>query len=95
MSIKEFAQQLNGKEYGYPMFTEKEIQTAKDNGWVIVTGASDDLMEFEGAIRDEGVCFDGGKVFFSKSDIPHETFMVYEDEEPYCRGIVFSVNDLK
>ncbi len=134
MSIKEFAQQLNGKEYGYPMFTEKEIQTAKDNGWVIVSGASDDLMEFEGAIRDEGVCFDGGKVFFSKSgvyngeddkykfpncikaiwcsgvnrdgdgntitwtyktDIPHETFMVYEDEEPYCRGIVFSVNDLK
>ena len=56
MSIKEFAQQLNGKEYGYPMFTEKEIQIAKDNGWVIVTGASDDLMEFESALRDEGGC---------------------------------------
>lgn len=134
MNIKEFAQQLNGKEYGYPMFTVKEIQTAKDNGWVIVTGASDDLMEFEGAMSDEGDCFDGGKVFFSKSgvyngeddksefpncieaiwcgedsrdengniitwtyktDIPHETFMVYEDGEPFCRGIVFSVNDLK
>ena len=134
MNIKEFAQQLNGKEYGYPMFTEKEIQTAKDNGWVIVSGASDDLMEFEGALRDEGDCFDGGKVYFSKSgvyngeddkadfqnciealwcdksskdedgnvipwtyktDIPHETFMVYEDGEPYCRGIVFSMDDLK
>ena len=69
MSIKEFAQQLNGKEYGYPMFTEKEIQTAKDNGWVIVSGASDDLMEFEGALRDEGDCFDGGKVYFSKSGV--------------------------
>lgn len=134
MNIKEFAQQLNGKEYGYPMFTEKEIQTAKDNGWVIVSGASDDLMEFEGTMQDEGGCFDGGKVWFSKesvyngeddkedfpnciealwydkaskdedgnvipwtykTDIPHETFMVYEDGEPYCRGIVFSVNDLK
>lgn len=134
MGIKEFAQRLGGKEYGYPMFTEKEIQTAKDNGWVIVTGASDDLMEFEGAMWDEGSCFDGGKVFFSKTgvyngeddksgfpncieaiwcgddcrdengniitwtyktDIPHETFMVYDDGYPYCRGIVFSVNDLK
>lgn len=134
MNIKEFAQQFNGREYYYPMFTEKEIQTAKDNGWVIVTGASDDLMEFEGALRDEGGCFGGGKVWFSKesvyngeddkagfpncieaiwygedsrdwdgntitwtykTDIPHETFMVYEDGEPYCRGIVFSVNDLK
>ena len=134
MSIKEFAQQLDGKEYDSYMFTKKEIQTAKDNGWVIVTGSSDDLMEFEGAMSDEGGCFDGGKVWFSKesvyngeddkkdfpnciealwcdkaskdedgnvipwtykTDIPHETFMVYEDGEPYCCGIVFSVNDLQ
>ena len=54
MSIKEFAQQLDGKEYDSYMFTKKEIQTAKDNGWVIVTGSSDDLMEFEGAMSDEG-----------------------------------------
>lgn len=134
MKIKEFAQQLDGKEYDSYMFTKKEIQTAKDNGWVIVTGASDDLMEFEGAMSDEGGCFDGGKVWFSKesvyngeddkkdfpnciealwcdknskdengnvitwtykTDIPHETFMVYEDGEPYCMGIVFSIMDLK
>ena len=82
----------------------------------------------EGALRDEGDCFDGGKVYFSKSgvyngeddkadfqnciealwcdkaskdedgnvipwtyktDIPHETFMVYEDGEPYCLGLCF------
>lgn len=30
-----------------------------------------------------------------KTDILHETFMIYEDGEPFCRGIVFSVNDLK
>lgn len=134
MNIKEFAQQLNGREYDYSMFTEKEIETAKENGWVIVSGDFDDLMVFDGAMRDEGGCHDGGKVYFSKdrvyngeddksafpnciealwcdmeskdedgnaitwtykTDIPHETFMVYEDDEPYCRGIVFSVNDLK
>lgn len=126
MTMKEFAQEINGREYGYPMFTENEIQVAKDNGWVIVTGASDDLMEFEGALCNESECYDGEKVFFSKyglndgkflncieaiwcgldesgnvvpltykTDIPHETFMVYEDGNPYCRGIVFSVEDLK
>ena len=30
-----------------------------------------------------------------KTDIPHETFMIYDDGEPYCRGIVFSIEDLK
>ena len=29
-----------------------------------------------------------------KTDIPHETFMIYEDDEAYCRGIVFLINDL-
>ncbi len=134
MDIKEFAKSISGKEYGYPQFTKEEIETAKENGFVIVYGASDDLMEFEGAIRDEGGCFDGGEVFFNregilyeiggsrewkpniikaiwcdgekdkdgkeitwtyKTDIPHETFMIYEDREPYCRGIVFSIDDLK
>lgn len=28
-------------------------------------------------------------------EIPHETFDIFEDGEPFCRGIVFSVNDLK
>lgn len=134
ITIKEFAQELSGKEYDCCMFMKKELQIAKDNGWVIVTGASDDLMEFEGAMDDEGGCFNGGKVFFSKdavwngdkdksgfqncieaiwcgrqilnesgnvipwtykTDIPHETFWVYEDGETYCRGLVFSVTDLK
>jgi hypothetical protein len=30
-----------------------------------------------------------------KTDIPHATFNVYEDGEKFCRGIVFSINDLK
>lgn len=135
MDIKEFAKSISGKEYGYPQFTKDEIETAKKNGFVIVYGASDDLMEFEGAIRDEGGCFDGGRVYFNKTEvcqdesdrsafdnysnsinavrdrdtdengklitwtyeteIPHETFMIYEGGEPYCRGIVFSIDDVK
>lgn len=131
MEIKEFLQMINEKQYGYPQFTKEELRIAKDNGFVIVCGASDDLMEFYGAITDEGDCFDGGAVWLNKdrvvdapattgdrciealwcdgeakdkngeiitwtykTDIPHETFMVYEDNEPYCRGIVFSINDL-
>lgn len=135
MDIKEFAEQISGKEYGYPQFTEKEIKTARENGFVIVYGASDDLMEFDGAIEGESDCFDGGSAWISRdrvsevntcvgdkeikavwcggekdesgneitwtyeTDIPHETFMIYEsgiykNREPYCRGIVFSVDDV-
>lgn len=128
MDLKDFAKMINGKQYGFPQFTKEEIQAAKDNGFVIVCGASDDLMEFEGAITSEGDCYEGGTVWFNnqgvidgpavtgdrciealwcdpdakdadgrqitwsyKTDIPHETFMIYEDDEIYCRGIVFEV----
>lgn len=132
MTLKEFANLLDGREYKCIQFSKEEAKTAEENGFVIVCGASDDLMEFEGAIHDEGSCFDGGKVYFNKSEvcqdsekekdypnwinavwardkdengrlidwtyeteIPHETFMIYEDGEPYCRGIVFSTVSLK
>lgn len=129
MELKEFIKMIDGRQYGYNMFTKEELQLAKDNRIVIVTGASDDLVELEGAIRDEGACWEGGKIcvkaipdggivhncersdvfsFIAKwckdkdekgsiiswtYDVPieHETFMVYEDDEPYCRGFVFRV----
>lgn len=72
MNIKEFAEMLNGKEYGFPQFTPEEIQIAKENGFVIVYGASDDLMEFDGAIYDEAGCFDGGEVWFDKTGVVDE-----------------------
>ena len=127
MTLKEFAERLNGTEYsGYPIFSKEDIGIAKENGFVIITGASDDLMEFEGAIEDEAGCFDGGKVYISKrgveedktknvinalwceaedengvvipwayeTKIPHESFMVYDDGQVYCRGIVFDIKDV-
>lgn len=30
-----------------------------------------------------------------KIDIPHETFRIYDDTEPYCRGIVFDAKELR
>ena len=51
------------------MFSKEDIKIAKENGFVIVTGASDDLMELEGAIEDEAGCFDGGKVYISKRGV--------------------------
>lgn len=131
MTSKEFAQMVNGREYDYPQFTENEMEIAKNNGLVIVYGACDCLMEFDGAICDEGSCFAGGKVYFTKdgvvnrptisnirciealwqdtygddnsddtltwkylTDIPHETFMINDNGKPYCRGIVFTLEDL-
>ena len=37
-----------------------------------------------------------GDDYFSwtyKTEIPHETFNIFEDETPFCRGIVFSLSD--
>ena len=54
MDLKEWADRLNGREYGRGRFTAaQERAQAKAEGVVIVYGASDDLMEFEGAIDDE------------------------------------------
>lgn len=130
MNKTELARLIDGREYGYEPFRDVR-QVAKEAGLVIVSGASDDLMEFDGAIYDEQGCFDGGVIYFDrhgafgsdgyatnkiealwcdksaldengnvitwtyKTDIPHETFMMYEDGEPYCRGIVFDMADVK
>lgn len=127
MTKKELAEKLNGRQYGDSFKDVMEDTMA--SGLVIVTGASDDLMEFQGVIEDEGGCFDGGEVYFDKNgvsqdgteranmiealwcegtnvdgcqatwsyktDIPHETFEIWEDEELYCIGLVFSIEDIK
>jgi len=67
-TTKELAEFLNGK-------TEKEIDVTKisikaeNSGLVIVYGASDDLIEFRGAIFDEGNCDAGGEVVFTKKGV--------------------------
>lgn len=138
-AVKELADQLNGSEYGFTLSALQQ-QYAKENGLVVVYGASDDLIEFEGAFRDEGSVYNGDTVLVDaegllpdngddldtdeerasyyyrkgkaktiealwgepagyswsyKTDIPHATFEVMDGDEPYCRGIVFALADLK
>ena len=136
MDAKELAAKLSGREYCREI-TDEEAKQAKEAGLVVVFGASDDLIEFRGAIRDEGgapgdVLIDTKGVLPSwdsaseseesaqeyferkaksrtvearfaeesnytwiyKTDIPHETFEIVEDGEPYCRGIVFNIGDI-
>lgn len=122
MTIKEFIEKhLQNCEYGAELSKEAE-QEAKENGFVVVFGASDDLCEFRGAVEDEAECWCGGNLYINsegdivgneqpeyklieavwgnsgaswtyETDIPHETFTVTEDGEPYCIGIVFRLAD--
>ena len=62
MTIYEFAERLDGREYGNEI-TKSEEQEAKELGFVVVFGYSDDNAEFRGAIDDEVGCFDGGRVY--------------------------------
>jgi hypothetical protein len=136
MTKEKLAEQLTGSEY--PLRISKETASAANvSGLVIVYGASDDLMEFEGAIYDElgawngttalldaeGLlperesidndeeleryfqrkktaktiealwCQEGAYSWTYKTDIPHASFEVVEDGEPYCRGIVLELKD--
>ncbi len=52
----------------YPIkIKDEDIEFAKENGLVIVSGYSDDLCYLEGAICEEIGCFDGGSVYFKKN----------------------------
>lgn len=117
MNIKEVAEILNNNQYREELEGINEIELEKA-GIVVVFGASDDLMEFRGAIHDEAGCWDGGTVkleyfdksatksiealwckedeysFTYKTDIPHESFEILEDDLKYCRGIVFYKKDI-
>ncbi|HXE63261.1 MAG TPA: hypothetical protein VN519_06945 [Bryobacteraceae bacterium] len=68
MTREELAAKLNGREYGEEM-TKEEGAEAKRNGVVVVYGASDDLMEFRGAIYDEAGAYNGRAVLLDCNGI--------------------------
>ena len=68
MDIHSLAKQLDGIEYP-PRISKWLVQEAKDAGLVIVYGASDDLMEFEGAIYDEFGCYGGDTVMLDSKGL--------------------------
>jgi hypothetical protein len=63
MTPQELATMLNGAEYPFKLWKEHE---AAKHGLVVVYGASDDLIEFEGAIDDEAGAYGGDPICFDK-----------------------------
>jgi hypothetical protein len=59
IKLREFADMLTDREYGHEI-TKEEEALAKELGFVVVFGYSDDNAELRGAIDDEIGCFDGG-----------------------------------
>ena len=84
MTPKEAAQALDGSEYreegSEELFKQMSIE-----GLVAVFGASDDLMEFRGAIEDEIGCYDGGDAFLTREGILENQCDC--DECPYFKQI--------
>ena len=71
---EQWAELLNGREYRSEI-TKQEEAEAKAEGIVIVYGASDDLVEFAGAINDE--MSEGHELAFNKEG----KFMPQIDDE--------------
>ena len=59
---EKFAKLLNGREYTNEI-TKYEESVAKHNNLVVAFGASDDLLEFRGAINDEVGAYDSVLVY--------------------------------
>lgn len=81
MEINEAAAALDGNEYGSEGSPEL-FSKMKAARLVAVFGASDDLMEFRGAVDDESGAWNGGTAYFTddglftascdNDDCPHE-----------------------
>ena len=78
MTLKEFAKMLDGREYLHEI-TKEEEALAKELGFVVVFGYSDDNAELRGAIYDEIGCFDGGKL--EHKDLPDAIYAKWCDRE--------------
>jgi hypothetical protein len=71
MTKEELAQALNGCEYRNEI-SKDLARDAKNAGLVVVFGASDDLIEFRGAIYDEVGAYDGGEALITSSGLLDE-----------------------
>lgn len=80
MKKEELATKLNLREYTQETTPELEAE-AKASRLVIIFGASDDLMEFRGAIDDERGCWEGGEVLIDSKGVLPVREQIDEDEE--------------
>lgn len=82
MNAQELAARLDGREYGKEV-TRQDEADAREAGLVIVFGASDDLMEFRGAINDEVGAYEGGTAYVDAQGLIPVEYEDLSDEETY------------
>jgi hypothetical protein len=83
MTKEQLAEKLNGRDCdNSPFLSKEESDEAKANGLVVVYGASDDLIEVEGAIDDEGGCYDGGEIYIDRDGLLANYDQVIDDDLP-------------
>lgn len=80
MKKEELAMRLNQHEYRNETTPDIEAE-AKASGLAIIFGASDDLMEFRGAIDEELGCFEGREVLIDSKGVLPEREQIDNDEE--------------
>jgi hypothetical protein len=80
MNTKGIAAALNGSQYPLQIPTDI-LKGAKEAGIVIVYGASDDLMEFEGAISEEVGANDGTTVYVDRKGLLPNRDRIEDDAE--------------
>lgn len=80
MTIYELAKQLDGEQYGYREPLGDEL--AKELGFVIISGYSDDICRLDGAISDEVDCYNGGVI--THPDLPETIKAVWDSKERNC-----------
>lgn len=80
MNISDLTSQLNNSASHKPLLTKELLSQAEKNNLVIVFGASDDLMEFRGAIEDEVDAYDGGSAWVDSKGLLPERDQIEDDE---------------
>lgn len=80
MNAQELAARLNGREYRREITREEEAM-AKAAGLVVVFGASDDLVEFRGAINDEADAYNGTTAYVDAKGLLPDRNQVDDDDE--------------
>ena len=96
-TIEDLAKLLDGNEYGGELQNEYGInihEICEKKGWIIAYGASDDLLEIEGAIRDELGANDGSLVQFYKKG---SFYPEYDEEDVYHKAkedIFYPIDEL-
>jgi hypothetical protein len=75
MTKEEFAKHLDGRKYGNILTPEDHLD-ANLYGLIVVHGASDDILQFGGALVDELGAWNGGTFYY---DFELESFMDIDD----------------